>query len=174
MISKKLHQNICEQVGKEFYSAHLYLSMVSYFEVETLQGFATWLRVQAQEELGHGLIFFNYLSQIGQRVILPAIVPPPAESNPPADIFRQGLAHEKIVTASIYNLVDIAISDKDYATQRFLDWFINEQVEEESNFATVLGKLEKIKNSSEGLFLLDKELSTRTFVMPAPLAAPGA
>jgi len=170
MISKEMTDAVNKQIAKEFYSAYLYLSMASYFEVETYPGFANWMRVQAQEESCHAMIFFNYISAQGQRAILGEIDAPLAKFTDPLDIFKKTLAHEKIVTASIYNLVEIAISEKDYATQKFLDWFVTEQVEEESNANTIIGKLEKIKNSSEGLFLLDNELKTRIFALPAPLA----
>jgi len=174
MISEKFQKALSEQIVKEFYSAYFYMSMASYFEVENLQGFANWMRVQAQEESCHALIFFNYLCTQGCRANLGSIPAAPADFKSPKDIFKRGLEHEKIVTASIYNLMDIAVADHDYASQRFLDWFINEQVEEENNFSTLLRKLELIKDSQEGLFMLDKELSTRVFALPAPLAPKAA
>ncbi len=169
MISRKMLESINLQISRELYSAYLYLSMASYFEVETLPGFANWFRIQAQEESCHAMIFFNYVSSRGGRFVPPAVEAPPSDFRSSADIFRRGLEHEKTVTASIYNLVEIAQSDKDFATQRFLDWFVNEQVEEEANFGAILGKLERIKESGEGLFMIDAELGARVFTTPAPL-----
>ncbi|OIP31156.1 ferritin [bacterium CG2_30_54_10] len=169
MLSKKLADEISGQITKEAYSAYLYMSMASYFEVETLPGFAHWMRVQAQEESCHAMIFFNYMADQGQRVTFGAIDAPPFEFSSPLDVFKKTLAHEKIVTKSIYHLAEIAVGEKDFATQKFLDWLISEQVEEEKNASTLIGKLDRIKNSSEGLFMIDAELAARMFVLPAPL-----
>ncbi|RCK75304.1 MAG: Ferritin-like protein 2 [Candidatus Ozemobacter sibiricus] len=170
MLSKTMAKAISQQITKEFYSGYLYLSMASFFESETLPGFAHWMRIQAQEESCHALIFFNYLSEQGHQAELGAIEAPPREFSSPLDVFKKTLEHEKQVTKSIYGLMEIAVGEKDFATQRFLDWFINEQVEEEATAHTLVGKLERIKNSSEGLFMLDNELQTRVFTVPAPLA----
>lgn len=170
MISDKMTKALNGQIVKEFYSAYFYISMASYFENQTLPGFAHWMRIQAQEEGCHGMIFFNYVNEQERTAILGSIDAPPYKFKSSADIFAQGLAHEKFVTKSIYGLIDIAMEDHDYTTQRFLDWFVTEQREEETNFTTILGKLHRIKDSSDGLFLLDQELATRVFALPAPLA----
>ncbi len=171
MLSKTLAKAISQQITKEFYSAYLYLGMESYFESETLPGFANWMRVQAQEESSHAMIFFNYLASQGHRADLGAIDAPPQEFSSPLDVFKKTLAHEREVTKSIYHLMEMAVGEKDFATQKFLDWFITEQVEEEANANTLIGKLERVKNSSEGLFMIDNELKARVFTLPAPLAA---
>ncbi len=171
MLSKTMAKAISQQITKEFYSGYLYLSMSSYFENQTLPGFATWMRVQAQEESCHAMIFLKYLNEQGHQADLGPIDAPPKEFSSALDVFKKTIEHEKLVTKSIYNLMEIAVGEKDFATQRFLDWFINEQVEEEATANTLIGKLERIKNSSEGLFMLDNELKARVFNLPAPLAA---
>ncbi len=172
MLSERMLKAINEQVAKEWYSAYLYMSMASYFEVESLEGFAHWLRIQAQEELCHGQIFYNYVSDHGHRVLLGNIKAPQADFASPLDVFRQGLEHEKTVTASINNLTDIAVEDRDHTTRQFLGWFLDEQVEEERNFGDISARLERLPSQTggEGLLFLDNQFGARVFVVPAPLA----
>ncbi|HNW35269.1 MAG TPA: ferritin [Candidatus Ozemobacteraceae bacterium] len=174
MISKKMAKIINEQITKEMYSAYLYLSMASYFEVGNLPGIATWMRVQAQEETAHGMIFFNYLADHGERALMGTIDTPVTNFKSVLAVFEMTLAHEKTVTASIYKLLDQSLADHDYATQNFLQWFVKEQVEEEKNADTIIGKLKRIGKSEDGLYMLDRELAARVFVMPAPLVAGAA
>ncbi len=174
MISKKMAKIMNEQITKELFSGYLYLSMASYFEVENLPGIATWMRVQAQEETSHAMIFFNYMADQGERALMGAIAAPETSFKSTLDVFEKTLAHEKTVTASIYKLLDQAVADHDYATQNFLQWFVKEQVEEEKNADTIIGKLKRIGKSEDGLFMLDKELAARVFVLPAPLAGGAA
>ena len=174
MISKKMAKIINEQITKELYSGYLYLSMASYFEVENLPGIANWMRVQAQEETAHGMIFFNYLADHGERALFGAIDAPATDFKSVLAVFEMTLEHEKTVTASIYKLVDQSVTDHDYATQNFLQWFVKEQVEEEKNADTIIGKLKRIGKSEDGIYMLDRELAARIFAMPAPLATGAA
>lgn len=169
MISDKMREAINEQIRKEFYSAYLYMSMAAYFEDEALSGFGNWMRLQAQEESCHALILFNYVCEQGGRVSLGAIEAPEKEFKSPLDVFEQTVAHEKKVTASIHELVDIAMGEKDYATNSMLQWFVDEQVEEEAAADGVRTKLARIGDGN-GLFMLDKELGARVFTTPSPLA----
>lgn len=169
MLSEKLQGVINEQIGKEFYSAYLYLAMAAWFEENSLKGFAKWMRVQSQEESCHGMIFYNFLLDAGGSAKLPAVAQPDADFKSPLDIFERGLKHEGLVTASINNIVDIAIEEHNHAAHSFLNWFVDEQVEEESNFDTLRGKLKLIEKGGDGLFTIDNELATRVFAMPAPL-----
>ncbi|MBI4863607.1 MAG: ferritin [Candidatus Riflebacteria bacterium] len=169
MISKKMFGALNSQITKEFYSAYLYLSMASYFESETLPGFAHWMRIQAQEESSHGLILFNYVVDQDGRVVLGAVEAPPSDFTSPLDVFKKTLGHEREVTASIHRMVKLALEEGDFATHATLNWFVTEQVEEEANAKTLIGKLERCKSSSEGLAMLDTELAARVFTVPPPL-----
>jgi len=173
MLNKKVLKALTEQVNKELYSSYLYLQMAAWFQSRNLLGFANWMRVQAQEELAHAMIFYNFMNERGAFVDLNAIAKPALAYDSPLGAFEQVAEHEALVTASIYAIMDAATKERDYATQRRLDWFISEQVEEEANAAELVGKL-KLVNDSNGLFMLDKELALRTFVMPPPLATAGA
>lgn len=168
MLNKKMLAGLNDQVAKEFYSAYLYLSMAAYFEREALPGLAKWMRVQAQEESCHALIFFNYVCEHGAVAVLGALDAPPSEFKSPADVFEMTLAHEKTVTASIHALVDIAIEERDHATKQFLEWFVKEQVEEEASADTLLTQVKRIADGN-ALFVLDKDAGARMFTLPVPL-----
>ncbi len=170
MISDRMLKTMNEQIAKEFYSGYMYLEMAAYFEEAGLEGMASWMRIQAQEEECHAMIFFNYVNEQGGRVRLGGVDEPPHEYDSPLDVFEKGLEHEKKVTASINNLVDIAIEEKDHASRSFLNWFVDEQVEEEDGFNRVASKLKLVKADSNALFMIDKELGARVFNIPAPLA----
>lgn len=169
MLSKKVGKALCEQVTREIASSYLYLQMAAWFETQTLKGFATWMKVQAQEELAHGMIFFNFLVERGVLVELGDIAKPVATYASARQVFERALAHEEGVTVSIHAIMDAASKEHDYATQRRLDWFISEQVEEEANATEIIARI-KLLGDGQSLFLLDKELGLRTFVMPPPLA----
>lgn len=158
MLNEKLLVALNEQMKKEFYSSFLYLSMAGYFEEMGLSGFAKWMRAQEQEERGHGLKIFDYIVQRNGRVVIKEIDAPPTEWDNPTQAFRETLAHEKEVTAKINHLMDMAITEKDYATVSFLKWFIDEQVEEEFSVQEILDKLKLAADSPGGLFILDKDL----------------
>jgi len=170
MLSEAMTAALNEQITKELYSSYLYLQMAAYLDDQSLPGFATWMKAQAQEEISHAMIFYNYVNERGSRVIVGAIEQPPSEFTSPLDIFEKTLEHEKVVTASINSLMDLAVEERDYATRNRLEWFIGEQVEEESNASDIIGRLGLIGDKGGGLFMLDKELGARVFVMPSPLA----
>lgn len=166
MLSDAMEKALNEQIKWELWSGYLYLSMSSYFADKGLPGFAQWMRNQAAEELFHATKMFDYVIEAGGRATLQTIEAPPATWKSPQDVFEDGLKHEREVTARINNLVDIAQTHKDYATNNFLQWFVGEQVEEEANFGEVLGKV-KLVGDGGGLYMLDKELGARTFTWPA-------
>lgn len=173
MIGERMLKVLNEQVTKELFSSYLYLQMAGWFESRTLPGFANWMKVQAQEEAAHAMIFYNYINERGGELDLGIIGKPDSKFASPLAVFEKVAEHESLVTASINNLMDIAIETKDYATKARLDWFISEQVEEESNAAEIIGKLKLAAGQGEALLALDREYAARTFVVPAPLA-PGA
>jgi len=166
MISKKLQDAINEQINRELYSEYLYASMRAWFARQTLNGFATWMEVQVREEHAHAMGFFTYLLDRGGRVELKAIAKPPADFKDPLDAFKQTLEHEHFITKSINELKDLAIKEKDHAFDSFLNWYVDEQVEEENNDETIIGKLNIIKGRPEGLLFLDKELGLRVYTPP--------
>ena len=161
MISKKLEDALNEQINKEFYSAYLYFGMATHFEAEGLKGFAKWMRVQAGEEQGHAMKLYDYLFSVDGKPVLKAIKEVPVQyAKSPVEIIQEVLKHEQYVTASINSLYELALAEKDYKTQNFLQWFINEQVEEEANDRDILDAFKYI-NENAGLLILDRELGNR-------------
>ena len=161
MISKKLEDALNEQINKEFYSAYLYLGMAAHFESEGLKGFAKWMRVQALEEQGHAMKLYDYLFSVDAKPVLKAIKEAPVHyEKPPVEVIQEVLKHEQYVTASINSLYELALAEKDYKTQVFLQWYINEQVEEEGNDRNILDVFKHI-NGNAGLLILDKALGER-------------
>lgn len=163
MIKEKMLPALNNQMNRELYSAYLYLSMAAYFESTGLKGFANWMRVQFQEELIHATKFFDYIINRAGKVELLAIEKPPADWKSANDAFQSAYKHEQKVTAMINDLVNLSLSESDHAAVNFLQWFVNEQVEEESSFSDILNKLNLISDSKEGLFMLDREMSQRVF-----------
>jgi ferritin len=161
MVGKQLLEAMNEQIKNEFYSAYLYLAMAAHCEAENLPGFGKWLRVQAQEEIGHGMKFFEFLIDRGARVTLQAISQPPAKYKSMAAMFQEVLEHEKRVTSLINRLYEIAVAEKDYAAQVLLHWFINEQVEEEKNATQILEQLKMIPEKGGALLFLDRHVGKR-------------
>jgi ferritin len=170
MINKKVETALNEQVNAEIYSSYLYLSMSSYFDSINLSGFAQWMKAQALEEMVHGMKIYDYILERGGRVLLTAIAAPPTEWADPVVAFAATLEHEQKVTGLINNLVDIAIVEKDHATNIFLQWFVSEQVEEEASVGAVLQKLEMVGGQGHGLFMMDRELSSRAPALPTASA----
>ena len=166
MISKKIEKALNKQINAELYSAYLYLSMVAYFESVNLPGFANWMKVQTQEELMHAMKIYDFVNERGGRVVLKAIEAPPTEWDSPLDAFEATYKHEQKVTGLINNLVNLAIEEKDHATNSFLQWFVNEQVEEESSVDKVSQKLKMVEKSPGELFMIDSELGQRVFTPP--------
>ena len=167
MLNKKIEEAVNSQINAEIYSAYLYLSMSAYFESISLSGFANWMRAQAQEEMVHAMKFYDYVNERGGRVILGRIDAPPSEWESPVAIFDATYQHEQKVTGLINDLVDLAIEEKDHATNNFLQWYVSEQVEEEASASEVLNKAKLIGDAPGGLFMLDRELGARLFTMPA-------
>ena len=161
VLPKKMEEAINKQINAELYSAYLYLSMAAYFESTNLSGFAKWMEVQAQEEKQHAMKLYHYVIERGGRVILDAIQKPQSEWKSPLDVFEAVYAHEKHVTELIYNLMDVAKSEKDYATEVMLQWFVKEQVEEEANASNILERIKMVKDSVNGILQYDKILGKR-------------
>ncbi len=167
MLSKKMEAALNKQVVAEYYSAYLYMAMSAYFETVNLGGFAGWMQAQAMEELSHGTKIFHYVNERGGRVWLDAIDKPPLKWASPLAVFQATLKHEQKVTGLINKLVDLAIKEKDHATENFLQWFVAEQVEEEASADEILQKLKMIGKDGGGLFMIDRELGQRVFTPPA-------
>jgi ferritin len=166
MIKKEVLESINDQINAESYSAYMYLSMAAYFEEMGLSGFAHWMKIQYQEESAHALKFFNYLTERNGKVTLKAIAAVPVDFNGIVDVFEKTLAHEIHVTDLINNLMNVALAASDHATQSFLKWFIDEQVEEEANVEKILSTLKLINGQGNGIFMMDREMSMRVFVDP--------
>ncbi|UCE70963.1 MAG: ferritin [Nitrospiraceae bacterium] len=167
MLKDKMEKAINDQIKWEVYSSYLYLSMSAYFESVSLKGFASWMRIQFMEELTHAKRFYDFVIARGGRVILTEIMAPPADWDSPQAVFEETLKHEQHVTSRINDLVDLAQELKDHATNSFLQWFVDEQVEEEESVDEVLQSLKLNENNPGGLFMIDKELAQRAFVAPA-------
>ncbi len=161
MLDPKMQEALNEQIQAELASAYLYLAMAAYFEAQNLPGFAHWMRLQAREELGHALKIFDYVHERLGRVLLKEVPAPPAEWASPLEAFRHTLEHERSVTQRIHRLVHLARSLEDYATEVFLQWFVEEQVEEEATADAVLKKLERVQDHPPALLMLDRELAAR-------------
>ncbi len=161
MLSKKMEELINDQFNKELYSVNLYLSMSSYFKSRDLDGFAHFFRIQAKEEQMHAMKQFDYIHQVDGVIAMKAVEAPPIQFASTKAVFELSLAHEKSVTQSIYNIVEQSLTDKDFATHAFFQWFITEQVEEEATVKTLIKKIEMIGDNSSALYLLNDELAKR-------------
>jgi len=166
MIKKSLENALNEQINAEFHSAYIYLSMSSYFLSVGLGGYANWMRVQYQEELAHATRFFDYVNERGGRVKLSPIQEVQVDFTGIVDAFEKTLEHEQVVTGMIDHLMDLAIQESDHATKSFLQWFVDEQVEEEANVEQILNNLRLINSEGQGLLMMDREMQTRVFVNP--------
>lgn len=166
MLDKKLEAAFNDQINKELYSEYLYLGMKAIFADMNLPGFVNWFDVQVQEERAHAMGMFDYVHERNAQVTLEAIDKPEIKGSTPLEIFEQVLEHEEYVTSRINALMDVAEEVKDRAALSFLDWYLKEQVEEESSVGGVLANLRLIGDDKKALFMLDKELATRTFVAP--------
>ena len=167
MIGKKMEEALNDQINAELYSAYLYLAMAAYFESENLAGFASWMRVQTQEETAHAMKFFDFINERGGRVTLKAIDEPQKQWKSPLAAFKAAYEHEQMITGRINDLVNLAIKGKDHATNAFLQWFVNEQVEEETSVDSVVQTLKMAEKAPGALFMIDRELGQRTFTPPA-------
>lgn len=171
MLSEKMEKALNDQITWELYSSYLYLSMSAHFLSVNLGGFANWMRVQAQEELLHAIKFYDFVNERGGRVVLQTVKAPPSEWTTPVSVFEDTLKHERQVTKRINDLVDVALKEKDHATNIFLQWFVTEQVEEEASVKEILEKLKLLGDARGGLFMMDRELAQRVFTPPAASGA---
>jgi ferritin len=167
MISDKMVKGLTRQINREIYSGYFYLAMASYAQDAGLSGVANWFNVQLQEELSHAQKLYNYLQQRNVKVMLEPIEAPPQAFSSVTDLFRETLEHEKKVTAMITDLINLAIDEKDRATEIMLQWFVTEQVEEEANASDMLQKLKVFGEKGDALIMIDRDLAQRTFVPTA-------
>jgi len=167
MISKKMLDALNEQINREMYSAYLYMAMSSYSDSKGLAGFSNWFMVQYHEEMEHAMKIYHYIQEQGEQVVLKAIEQPPAEFGEPLEMFQKTLEHEQFITKSINELVDLALAEKDHATNIFLQWFVTEQVEEEANDNEIIDKINLVSKSPNGMYMIDKELGARVYSAPA-------
>ena len=161
MLSKKVQDAINEQINKELYSAYLYLSMAAWAEAHNLPGFAHWMKTQFKEETAHALKFFDFVVDRGGVVTLLAIEQPAVEFKSATELFEKTLGHEKYVTSLIHNLYALAVKENDYPFQVLLQWYINEQVEEEKHATYIVDTLKAIGEKGQALVMMDHELAKR-------------
>ena len=162
MISQKIGDALNDQIRKEVYSSYLYLSMAAQFASMNLNGFAHWMKIQTGEETKHAMKIYDHLNQRNGRVILQQIDAPPSSWKSAKEMFQDAYQHEQKVTESINKIVELARAEKDYATEAFLQWFVNEQVEEEASTNEILQKLQLMGDNPVALLVLDSELSKRS------------
>jgi len=160
-MNENVQNAINEQVMREFYSSHLYLAMMAYFEAESLGGFAHWMRLQAQEEHGHAMKLVDFLIDRGGRVELQAVDKPPRDFDSPLGVMKAALEHERKVTAWINELYELAVAERDYPTQVMLQWFIAEQVEEEKSAGDIIDQLEIAGAAGSALLMVDARVGRR-------------
>ncbi len=163
MLKGKMAEALNKQINEEFFSAYLYLSMSGYFESIGLKGFANWMMVQYKEEVDHGMKFYNYLLSQGADIKLLPIAEPPHTWDSPLNAYEETLKHEQHITKCINDIVDLAEELKDRATFNFLQWYVDEQIEEEENDREIIDKLKLVGDNKSGLFMLDKDLSARIY-----------
>jgi len=171
MFSQKLQDSINDQINAELHSAYIYLSMSAFLEDKTLPGFAHWMKLQYEEEVFHAMKLFDFMNDRGGRVKLQAIEAPAAEFGTPLAVFQKALEHEQYITDRISDLYQLALAEGDYPTQVLLQWFIEEQVEEEKNAGDAVAQLELIGDSGLGILMMDREMAAR---QAAPAAEPAA
>lgn len=167
MLDKNVKELLNTQINKEFYSAYLYLMFANYYEDEGLSGFNNWYTVQAQEERDHAMLFIQYLQNNGEKIILEAIDKPAVELVSAKAVLAEGLKHEQYVTSLIHTIYDAAYSVKDFRTMQFLDWFVKEQGEEETNADNLVKKFELFGDDPKSLYMLDSELGARVYSAPS-------
>ena len=166
MLNAKVHELLNAQINKEFYSAYLYLEFSNYFKDKSLDGFANWYMVQAQEERDHAMLFYTYLQNENMPVTLEAIAKPDDNFTDYMSVLKAGLAHEIYVTSLINDIYAAAYEVKDFRTMQFLDWFVKEQGEEETNATDLIDKMELFGSDPRSLYLLNQELAARVYTAP--------
>ena len=162
MISTNMQKALNSQINEELFSSYLYLSMSAHFEAKNLKGFANWFKIQSQEEYGHAMKIYDFVLQKGGKVTLKEIGAPKIEWKGISEVFQDTLKHEHKITGLINKLVEVAMTEKDYAANTFLQWFVTEQVEEEANVEEIIQKIEMIGDNKSGLYMLDNELGSRS------------
>ena len=167
MLDKKVADLLNTQVNKELYSAYLYLDFANFYVEQGLNGFANWYQVQAQEERDHAMLFVKYLQNNDMKVTLEAIDKPNIAMNNNMDPLQAGLKHEQYVTSLIHTIYDAAQAAKDFRTTQFLDWFVKEQGEEETNANDLITKMELFGSDAKGLYMLNSELQARVYTAPS-------
>ncbi|HLF63897.1 MAG TPA: ferritin [Saprospiraceae bacterium] len=160
MISKKMQISLNAQLVLEAYASHLYLAMAGWFDLQGLEGCAQFMYRQSDEELMHKMRIFNYLLDMNTQAIVPAVAQPPATFKSVPDVFKSAYAHEQKVTKSINALVELAIQENDHATHNFLQWYVNEQREEETLMRSILDKINLIGDGPQSLYFIDKEIES--------------
>ncbi|MHC4945311.1 MAG: ferritin [Planctomycetota bacterium] len=166
MLNEKMEKALNKQINEEYYSSYLYVSMVAYFESLNLPGFANWMRIQAQEELVHVMKFFDYVNERGGRVTLDAIKKPAVEWASPLAAFEDAYKHECYISGCIHELANLAAELKDHPSHNFLEWFVEEQVEEEASADAIVQRLKLGGDSGAAMLMIDQELSQRVFTPP--------
>jgi ferritin len=161
MINEKLENALNKQINEEIFSAYLYLSMSAYFVSLNLDGFAAWMKVQAQEEMSHAMKFFHFIEEMEGRVSLLAIKEPEKSWKSPLAAFTAAHKHEQHISGCINELYRLAIAENCYPMQIMLQWFIKEQVEEEANASRIVAQLNQINDSPQGLWMINRELGAR-------------
>ncbi len=167
MISENVAKLLNEQINKEFYSAYLYLDFSNFYVDQGLNGFANWYKVQAQEERDHAMLFMQYMQNNDLRVTLEAIDKPEQVFTENKEPLVAGLEHERYVTGLINTIYDAAYQDKDFRTMQFLDWFVKEQGEEETNATDLIKKMDLFGSDPKSLYMLDNELAARVYTAPS-------
>lgn len=166
-MDKKVHELLNQQINKELFSAYLYLDFSNYFKARGLDGFANWYMVQAQEERDHAMLFYTYLQNENQVVTLDAIAKPDKVLDSDMTVLKAGLEHEEYVTSLINDIYGAAYDVRDFRTMQFLDWFVKEQGEEETNANDLISKMELFGSDPKGLYMLNQELGARVYSAPS-------
>ena len=167
MMTSRVHELLNDQINKEFYSAYLYLDFSNYFKRRGLDGFANWYKIQAEEERDHAMLFYQYLQNENMEVTLKAIDKPSVEISCDMDVLHAGLHHEEYVTSLINDIYAAAYEVKDFRTMQFLDWFVKEQGEEETNANDLITKMELFGSDPKSLYMLNQELMARVYSAPS-------
>ena len=166
-MNERVHELLNDQINKELYSAYLYLDFSNYFKARGLDGFANWYMIQAQEERDHAMLFYQFLQNEGKRVTLKAVDKPDKELKSDMSVLEAGLEHEKYVTSLIHDIYAEAYGAKDFRTMQFLDWFVKEQGEEETNASDMITKMQLFGSDAKGLYMLNQELAARVYSAPS-------
>ena len=166
-MNARVHELLNQQINQEFYSAYLYLDFSNYFKRVGLDGFANWYMIQAQEERDHAMLFYQYLQNENQKVTLEAIPKPDKGFTCHLDVLKAGLEHEEYVTALINEIYAAAYEVKDFRTMQFLDWFVKEQGEEETNANNLITRMELFGSDPKSLYMLNQELAARIYTAPS-------